>query len=245
MKNVALIFFAILLSVRALAQEPVTKPSFEKPSPIIKFAPLSILDKTATYQFALEYFLTDRKSLQGEIGYGSSSIDFLTAANPKKDEQTIRFRGEYRIYSSAIPALFKRELNKDYIAFEFLYKNHTYLNNQEFGRSCGGSQGCDYYEKFEFIQQTQSFASHFKYGSQLFSKSGFVIDAYIGAGFRVTDVQTFRLPDNLGITSNFSNSIFSYNYNSQYFPTQKGLYRSLSIAAGLKIGLSTQKKKKV
>jgi hypothetical protein len=245
MKNFALIFFAILLSIRALGQEPVAKPPFEKQSPIIKFAPLSILDKTATYQFALEYFLTDRKSLQGEIGYGASSIDFLTASNPKKDERTIRFRGEYRIYSSAIPALFKRELNKDYIAFEFLYKNHSYLNNQEFSRSCNGSQGCDYYEKIEFNQLTQSFAGHFKYGSQLFSKSGFVLDAYVGVGLRITDVQTIGLPDNLGGISNSSSSFFAYNYNSQYFPTQKGLYRSLSLAAGLKFGLSTQKKKKV
>jgi hypothetical protein len=245
MKNFALIFFSILLSIRALGQEPVAKPPLEIPSPIIKFAPLSILDKTATYQFALEYFLTNRKSLQGELGYGSSSIDFLTAANPKKDEQTIRFRGEYRIYSSAIPALFKRELNKDYIAFEFLYKNHSYLNSLEFGRSCNGAQGCNYYEKFEFTQQTQSFAGHFKYGSQFFSKSGFVLDAFVGVGFRITDVQTINLPDNLGGINNYSSSIFSYNYNSQYFPTQKGLYRSLSIAAGLKFGLSTQKKKKV
>jgi hypothetical protein len=244
MKNFLFISFSILLSIKALGQEPVAKAPAEKPSPIIKFAPLSILDKTATYQFGVEYFLTNRKSLQGEIGYGSSSIDFLTAANPKKDERTIRFRGEYRIYTSAIPALFKRELNKDYMAFEFLYKNHSYLNNQEFGRDCNGSLGCNYYEKFEFTQQTQSFAGHFKYGSQLFSKSGFVIDAYVGVGLRITDVQTIGLPDNLGGVSNSSSSFLSYNYNSQYFPTQKGLYRSISLAAGLKIGLSTKRKKK-
>ena len=67
----------------------------EKPSPILKFSLLSLLDPVSSIQFALEYPISRKSALQHEAGYVTR---LFYNENGDKNMLGFRIRNEYRYY---------------------------------------------------------------------------------------------------------------------------------------------------
>ncbi len=159
---------------------PVVYNDSVKLVPILKFAPLSLLDPTPTWQLGIEIPLSLQTSLQQEAGVGRKSSEAQQFANAS----VFRSRTEFRYYirdSRWQPRNYKRTGGFDqrvgrlkaisaglYWAGEFLYKRlekNTRLRN--------------------------SYVLHTKFGIQtVFSRTA-VFDLYGGIGWRWITERSF------------------------------------------------------
>lgn len=237
-KLVLLIFCGLFFLEVATAQD--TAAHGHHPARInLKFAPLALLDPDATVQGAVEVWVKQRQSVQGEFGYGSDQLRrFGFGPSPWTPNKSIagkevwRVRLEGRYYTSYFA---KHPQSGTYIAIEGLYKQ---VNVTSLDTLLGGETIAPV---FVYAPVTRHvFALHSKVGTQvLFSYnpdsvwSRFFIDFYAGLGIRHISVvgkspETALLFQNPAIYERFG--------YSEYRPGD-ALWR-LSISLGLKIGVS-------
>jgi hypothetical protein len=137
---------------------------------ILKLAPLSLIDITPTVQAGIEYLFTSHFGLQQEVGYGNFSY--------WESKQVFRLRTEARYYLSP------QNNPGFYLALEGFYK---YLDDSG-------------HYKFFFIfptrepepEQRSIFGLHFKWGKQLLLGKNWILDMYMGVGFRRAKVHTWQ-----------------------------------------------------
>ncbi len=200
----------------------------KRPVLVLKFAPLSLIDINPTYQGAVEYFFSDKYSLQQEVGYGHERwMPF--SWEKKNDEQTWRFRTEFRKYLSP-----KHGINKyrNYVAYEAMYKHFTYpISETVTTAQVGYYQNVHY--NYQFVRDT--YAVHIKFGQEEIRASNFVVDAYAGAGFRWYNVSK------VGSHPSSNGTIDRFETIS---PIQEGLVKAISFSLGFKIGFVAKAKAK-
>ncbi|TAE30644.1 MAG: DUF3575 domain-containing protein [Cytophagales bacterium] len=228
--------FLLLLVLPALAsaqdslsfEAPVNpRPVVMRQSPVIKIAPLSLIDLDATIQAAVEIPLRQRLSIQQEIGVGWPRLGL---ANYQKElttaqKNTLRSRTEIRYYFS--PELLRKGLEKSstngfYAAGEVLVKRM----NVKGWRNAASTQ-------------RHIYGLHAKIGYQgvLSSKHPqFVVDVYVGAGFRVVSVR--QVSGSPVGPNNFvhNTGLFAYNEPRSRFDPIDRLLHKPSMAAGVKLG---------
>lgn len=204
--------------------------------PVFKLAPLSLLDLAPTMQVAIEIPLKQRLSIQQEIGVGWPRLGL---ANYQKEltptqKTTFRSRTEIRYYFS--PDLSRKGLGKSstngfYTAGELMVKRMNLKN----WRGVAGTQ-------------RHVYGLHAKIGYQgvlLPKNPRFVVDVYVGAGFRVVSVRQVSGPPvgPGGLTNN--TGFFSFGLpRSRFDPSDRLLYKP-SLAGGIKVGWLINTGKKV
>ncbi|MBC8110442.1 MAG: DUF3575 domain-containing protein [Verrucomicrobia bacterium] len=188
----------------------------KNPHVFVKFAPLSIIDIDPTIQFAAEYFFNRRFSLQQEVGYGKfGNMWWIQSFENQFLVETWRFRTEGRYY-------FVDDEYSDfspYVALEILFKNADRLQRAEVDR--GG-----YREIIDFRFRKRVWGSHIKIGTQFLLGSRFIIDAYLGLGYRHIKVRT------VGISA----EEYSQSVDVDFFQRSVGNYPAPSVSLGFKVG---------
>lgn len=200
---------------------------------IIKFSPLSAVDINATYQFAIEYPLNRRWSVQQDIGYGNDRFSIRTIQTPSRQENVWRLRSEVRRYFD-LPS--DPSHSTTYLALEAFYKQVNYPTTENIGRECDRGN-CAYFETVQYTFQKDVVGSHFKLGCHLPIEKRFLIDMYAGVGFRFIVVKS---PDTLNENDMLSSGEgFGFN-----FTRQPGTYKFFSFSLGIKLGYIFYRKSK-
>ncbi len=227
-KNIIGLLLIVLCPCIAFGQQQVFTENPKRPLWILKFAPLSLIDINPTYQGAAEYFFSDKYSLQQEVGYGYEKL-MPFSWEKKTDEETWRFRTEFRKYLPQRRTGFNRQRN--YVAYEGMYKHFNYpVNDIVTIAKVGYYQNIHY--RYQFVRDT--YAVHIKFGQEEIQTSNFVVDAYLGAGFRWYNVS--RIGDHP--TTN-DRDVFQ-----AISPMTEGLTKAISFSLGFKIGFVAKAKTK-
>lgn len=238
-KKILLFIFALLSVQLLLAQQmPDTLSGLtnRRPHYIIKWAPLSVIELDNTVQFGLEYLLPGPWSVQQELGYGwfnlnnNADID----GDPYKNREVWRSRTEFRVYL---------DHNKDvakprggYFALEFLYKRVNFEREASIGRECADGQ-CEYFELLDYKILKDVFGYHAKFGGQFIVENRLAIDIYSGIGWRNIFVKSPGLSAGENVFGEGSDLI-------NIARTEPGIYRTISLCGGFKLGYLIYRKSK-
>ena len=178
------------------AQKTDTIPA-QAPFRVLKTSPLSIFDLDNSLTLGFEQSISVNKSIQVEAGYGNSNWnlwkqtnDFNNSRDEFRDFNIFRLRTEWRRYRFADVGSLPEG---NYIAVEGFFK---YVGKNDFfrvGREVINSQPT-YFEFVEGNKRKIVGGTHVKLGRQSFifndnpnKEPRFLLDFYIGLGFRVVD----------------------------------------------------------
>ncbi len=226
--------FLLLLVLPALAsaqdslsfEAPVNpRPVVMRQSPVIKIAPLSLIDLDATIQAAVEIPLRQRLSIQQEIGYGGPSLDPLRRKNwdwfymayPKS---TFRSRTQVRYYFS--PTLTRQKVPSQapsglYVASDLLFKSMIHKTERGPARIRRNVYGLHANVGFQAAPSRKH--------------PNFLVDVYVGVGFRIVSVR--QVTDSLVFS--LSDHEREDLRESRFAPFE-GTLRKPSMTAGVKLG---------
>ena len=210
-----LLFFLLLCPLYLQAQDSLFVRENSN-SAILKFNHLSLLDPLSSIQFALEYRLGKKISLQHEAGYITR---ILYNEGSVKNRRGLRLRNEVRFYLQQKGS----RMEGLYLTPEFLFIYQEYTRRSSFGMGCEDSFDCDYYQWMNYDVQKQVYAIHPKVGFQSIYRR-LVADFYAGIGFRHVRVRNINKPPNA-----FDDEFFSG-------PKREGNYDLPSLSLGFKIG---------
>ncbi len=250
MKNLFL-FLLIILPALVFGQDSISyAPLTTTPRPVVvdqnvvlKLAPLSLIDLDPTLQVAVEIPLRPNWSIQQEVGYGWPKLGLFNYQPDlaPKSKSTFRARTEIRYYFSpgyrhqvglkSGPAGF-------YMAGEALYKqlNHARSTTQSLT-----ANGVLFPQPTTRITR-QIYGMHAKIGYQaVVSRAGktpqFVVDVYMGVGFRIISVRQ------TGGAALQGRAFDAWSFTR--FEPLDGTLRKPSVSGGVKIGwmINSGKKK--
>ncbi len=212
------ILFILLLCPLFLQAQDSLQTKAAKPVVNLKFSPLSLIDPLTSIQFAVEYQVAGKNSLQHELGYITQLL--YNEELGYRQSSGMRLRNEIRIYLSEKG----KELRGFYLAPELLFIHFRYERNAVYGQDCTDPYDCAYYQYKDFRVQKQVYAFHQKVGYQSITNR-LLVDLYAGIGYRHVRVENIDKPP--------------YNeYYYDYFNVRKGegLYGLPSLSFGFKIG---------
>lgn len=221
------IVFALLLlcPLYLRAQDSLQQTKYP-PVVNLKFSPLSLIDPLSSVQFALEYQVAEKSSLQHEAGYISQML--YNEDWGYKESSGVRLRNELRIYLGRQGT----SLNGFYLAPELLFIHFRYERNAVFGQECSDPYTCQYYQYKDYTVQKQVYGVHQKIGFQ--STSGrLVVDLYSGIGYRHVRVRNIDSPPVNEFYDDFSISSRK----------TEGIYGLPSLSFGFKFGYLLSKKR--
>ncbi len=199
MKTTTTIVILLLISTASLMSQTRDSVSSANSFMILKTSPLGIFDLDNAFTVGLEKSIGINKAIQLEAGYGNSNANLwaqsngifsLNSPNDFRDYQIFRLRTEWRRYGFA-------EINQlpagNYFAVEGFFK---YVGKRDFfqvGREVINFQPT-YFEFVEGNKRKIVGGSHVKFGRQAFifndnpaKEPRFLLDFYIGLGFRIVD----------------------------------------------------------
>lgn len=191
----------------------------------LKFSPLSLLDPLSSVQFALEYQIAEKNSLQHEVGYITQML--YNEELGYKESSGIRLRNELRIYLGRKGL----SLNGFYLAPELLFIHFRYERNAIFGQECSDPYTCQYYQYKDYTIQKQVYGFHQKVGFQSISNR-FVADLYTGIGYRHVRVRNIDTPPFNEVGGDFIG-----------IRKTEGTYGLPSLSFGFKLGYLLSKKR--
>lgn len=98
MSHLLYCFLVLLLPFVTVAQDSL--PAFQKQTLFIKWSPLSLLEPESILQIGSEFLLTNRTSIQVEVGYGPPLLRSISPLNNQQldNRQAWRLRTECRLY---------------------------------------------------------------------------------------------------------------------------------------------------
>ena len=244
MKN--LFLFLLLLPVFAFGQDSISyvppttnpRPVVVDQHPILKLAPLSLIDIDPTVQVAVEIPLRPQWSIQQEVGYGWPSLGLFNYQRDlaPKSKSTFRARTEIRYYFS--PG-FRQQTGLQsgpggfYVAGEALYKRMNHTADSPFPNSLQTSFPLPVVVNERARITRQVYGMHAKIGYQaVVSRSGktpqFVVDVYMGVGFRIVSVRQTSGPALRG------RAFDAWSFTR--FEPFEGTLGKPSLAGGIKLG---------
>ncbi len=208
---------------------------------ILKLAPLSLLDQDATVQAGLEYRLGQRKSIQGEVGYGWQTLPLLgsdlrkfAAAEVWRGRAEIRFySGRYRTNQRQGIAIRSNYPVGNYWAIDGLFKQVNVQTVAQLGRIDVNPPVPIELSGPKLIRR-YVIGSHVKVGRQfafydpqrrLFSRV--LLDIYAGAGIRLFTNQGADQATDPACGCGIGRSFY-----------YRGIGVSPSLSAGLKLGFA-------
>jgi len=228
-------FFLLVCSLAGLtrtrAQQPALLPlpyADDEPARnwVVKFAPLGLFDPDNTIQFGVERLLGQRNSVQIEAGYGFQGMNLWQQSQNYRytQKEVWRSRAEWRHYF--------RRANAPvggYVAVEGFYKQVNVRENGTVGVGCASGQ-CQYYQLFRAPLQKYIWGSHVKFGGQLAisQDNRWLLDLYMGLGFRNRQIDRFTPPSN---ESSYYGGSYSLFDSFRDIP-----YSLFSMTAGFKVG---------
>lgn len=248
-KLLLLLFFPLLTYGQdSLSFEPIgnPKPVVVRQSPVFKLAPLSLLDLDPTVQAAVEIPLKPNWTLQPEVGYGWQQLGLFNYQTLSKPKSTIRARTQIRYYFS--PSLTRQGTGTAksipsgfYGAGELLFKQMDHKTDRSVSSSTGVvTQPIVARESINIRRNVYGIHANVGYQGTISRKHpNFVVDVYMGVGFRIVSVrQTSGLP--VVAANGAVGESFGF---SRFVPIDSRL-RKPSVTGGVKIGwmINTGKK---
>ncbi|HNP97849.1 MAG TPA: hypothetical protein PKK99_02285 [Bacteroidia bacterium] len=214
--NTAIWVFFLICSLTVMtvnSQTPKGKGTF-----IFKIAPLSFTDEVSfrSTQFAIEYFLSPKYSLEASYGqvYGKEYLTNSSASGFKS-------KLEFRKYNHS-------EKEKKYYSY---FAGNIFFNNLDYetrGQFMNSTDSTDIYEENYFVRK-KSFGINVKYGFELTVLKHFILDVYGGLGLRIKDVkQTGRIRP--------EDEYYSIDPNSREIRDRAGNYGVPDLSLGFKVG---------
>lgn len=258
MKNV--LFLLMVLPAFAFGQDSISyvpletapKPVVTHQSPVFKLAPLSLIDLDPTVQVAVEIPLRPKWTVQQEIGYGKTGLglfNYQALANLPKT--TFRARTQIRYYFS--PSLTRPGLTRQkiptqaptgfYVAGDLLFKNMVYKTDREITPPGGVTAWPNVPKRATARIRRNAYGLHANVGYQgvpLRRHPGFLVDVYVGVGFRVISVRQVSGPSVV-----YSNNTIDEGLRFSRFAPFEGSLRKPSMAGGVKIGWMINSGKKI
>jgi len=252
MKKVFLFF--LLFPTLAIAQDSLSfesarnrPPVVTNQSPVFKLAPLSLIDLDPTVQVAVEIPLRPKWSIQQEIGYGWPKLglfNYQTLANRAKT--TFRARTQIRYYFS--PALTRQGTHTKapggfYLAGDLLLKKMVHKTDRELLSPTGVIVWPNPPKREIARLQRNVYGLHANVGYQGVPSRkhpNFLVDVYVGVGFRIVSVRQTSGPSVV-----YSNGSVGEDLRFTRFAPFDGLLRKPSMTAGVKIGWMINSGKKV
>ncbi len=182
---------------------------------IIKFAPLSLIDPTPSFQWAFENPIYQRFIMQNELGYICGHL--YNVWGNVNTYSGVRFRTEIRYQLLK----WNEGYNSFYLAHDFLLSTMSEHLTESFSR-----YNNSYTELLTYSKRKTIDATHLKIGFQTrIFKSDLIFDIYAGIGYRHINVKTTIPPD----AEHHVNGWFNFErYN--------GNWDSPSISLGFKFG---------
>jgi hypothetical protein len=220
------ILFILLLCPWVLQAQDALKAEAPVPVVNLKFSPFSLIDPLTSIQFAVEYQVARKSSLQHELGYITQLL-YVDELGYRKSSG-MRFRNEFRIYLEKKGS----NLRGFYLAPELLLIYFRYERNAVYGQDCTDRFNCAYYQYKDYTVQKQVVALHQKVGYQSITNR-FLVDIYTGIGYRHVRVRNIDAPP-----------IYEF-YDDFSFSSRKveGNYGLPSLSFGFKIGYLLSGKK--
>ncbi|WP_428659768.1 DUF3575 domain-containing protein [Runella sp.] len=203
------------------------------PKAILKTIPSTLIDPDNTLTLGLEVPLTNRWSVQQEVGWGHNSFNVYSSEREEyPNRQTWRFRSQIRYYFSDISS----PNGSFFIALEYFRKNVLTDQIQSVGRDCDPLTGaCAYFQVLPVRINRQVSAGHFKWGYAFSTQSKITIEIYMGLGIRSLIVK-----DNSGrtMTNIFRNRFLTFR------PDTPGNYGTMpGVSAGIALGYAFRPRK--
>jgi|GEM_PF-1104474 hypothetical protein len=195
MRIKTLVLLYILSTTCTFAQRDSV--AIHTPFIVLKTSPLSVFDIDNSLTIGIERSFNKNQSYQVEVGYGNSNWnlwtqfdDFIDPRNKFRDFNIFRARTEWRRYRFADIGTLPEG---NYIAVEAFFK---YVGKRDFynvGREVIAGQP-SYFEFMEGNKRRIVSGTHFKIGRQSFifddnpdKEPHFLLDFYVGLGFRIID----------------------------------------------------------
>ncbi len=189
------------------------------PARILKFSYLSLFDYKQSIQFAYEYKIRPRVTLQNELGYINTLIKGLYSYENFQNMRGIRTRFEARFYRKNR----FNQVNGFYLAPEIFYVYTQYQRQKELGRGCV-SGTCDFFELKRFQVYKNVVGVHFKVGVQIDLSPKLLLDIYGGLGLRMVYIHAPEAEKE------------DFRLNEFFFQYNNGEFLRPSMALGLKLG---------
>lgn len=215
-------FFSPLVGNSQAVHDSIQHKERLTPKVILKWAPLSLIDIYSAVQFALEYRIGGRSTVQGEAGY-IFPINILESGirDDYNDMNGYRLRAEYRYYLSVK----KNRTDGFYLAPELFFISINF-DEKNVVKIPLNSVGDFYYQEKQFKVNKRIFGYHLKVGYQQMLTERLVIDFYGGLGVRHIN---FSSDQPLEDWLNKSNSIF--------FSEDREQTERPSASYGIKLGI--------
>ncbi|MCY7358752.1 MAG: hypothetical protein LH609_15095, partial [Rudanella sp.] len=211
--------------------------------------PLSLIDLDPTVQVAVEIPLRPNWSIQQEVGYGWPSLGLFSYQKlADRAKTTFRARTQIRYYFG--PNLTRRGLQTNvptgfYVAGELLFKEMMHKSDREIPSPNGVTVWPNLPKRETARIQRNVYALHANLGYQGVPSRkhpNFLVDVYVGVGFRIVSVRQTSGPSVI-----YSNGTVGEALRFTRFVPFDGTLRKPSMTAGVKIGWmlkSTRKAKK-
>ncbi|CAN5600225.1 hypothetical protein BH09BAC4_BH09BAC4_39890 [soil metagenome] len=224
------LFLGIAFSVQAqsLRTMPLSAVGIDNAKRwVVKFTPLSLFDPNNTIQFGLERLLSQRHSIQVEIGYGWQGMNLWDMSQHGQYSHLENWRGrvEWRYY-------WRGGFIGPYLALEGLYRQANAFENGTIGLGCETGQ-CQYYQLYSLPISKYVWGGHIKFGRQfaISTNKRLVGDFYGGLGIRGNTVDRFSRP--VGALDFRSSGGF---LSIDPFTSSANVF--ISVSYGIKIGYS-------
>ncbi|WP_144605450.1 DUF3575 domain-containing protein [Algoriphagus algorifonticola] len=136
---------------------------------LVKTSPLAFLEpETIVLQGGLEYFFSNKISIQSEIGVNGGIFGIKADRGKNEDFKLWRTKNELKFYTK-----------KNYWALEFFFVNKDFTRTDDKYNHTGQTI---YYDQAKI--QFRVFGSGVKFGRQVYTSENILIDSFGGLGFR-------------------------------------------------------------
>lgn len=216
-----LYFFSCSFNVNCqILRDSLSQKETLTPRVILKWAPLSLIDIYSSVQFALEYRIGGKSTVQAEAGYiFPIHISESSFRDNYDNMRGYRVRTEYRYYLHI-----KDRTGGFYVAPEFLFININF-DEKDVIQIPMNSFGDFYYQEMRYDVNKTVFGYHLKAGYQVV-RDRLVFDFYAGFGSRHVNVQS-NAPSDRWVNEN----------SSVYSKDERGKATRISASHGVKLGI--------
>jgi hypothetical protein len=201
-----LILWLLLTGFCAWGQEETANPRFRIPKLVVKWSPLHLIGHYPTFQIALEQRLSDKLSVQYDLGPIISFNSFPGGENSFR-KRGFKAKLELRHYTKWVSSKYWRL----YYGGELYYNRVDYKKRKTFGVDCEDGE-CDYFRRFNYDMYYREPGINVKAGA-LFHVYRFCIDFNMGWAARFIGYEERNKPKGDGFREEEGGGVGFLNFS--------------------------------
>ena len=187
---------------------------------LIKTSPLAFLEpETIVLQGGIEYFFSNKISIQSEIGVNGGIFGIKTDRGKNEDFKLWRTKNELKFYTK-----------KNYWAIELFFVNKDFIRTDDYYSQTGRTF---YYDEARI--RFQVIGSGIKFGRQVYTSKNILIDSFGGLGFRGRYRQISQVELSKNQSERLNENFFDFSGRYRF----KGWDSVPHLTIGVKVGILT------